>query len=53
MVGLSLGLVFNLALTEMYLVPLQIKKEKPVTHTHQAQVKTESVFMLVMEEAQR
>jgi hypothetical protein len=53
MVGLSLGLVFNLALMEMYLVPLQIKKEKPVTHTHQAQVKIGSVFMLVMEEVQR
>jgi hypothetical protein len=50
MVGLLLGLVFNLALMEMYLVPLQIKKEKPVIHTHLAQVKIPSVFMLAMEE---
>ena len=53
MVGLSLGLVFNLTLMEMYLVPLQIKKEKPVTHIHLAPVKVPLEFMLVMEEVQR
>ena len=53
MVGLLLALVFNLALMEMCLVPLQIKTEKLVTHTHQIQVKIESASTLVMQVAQR
>ncbi len=48
-----LGLIFNLTLMEMYLVPPQIKKEKQVIHIRQTQAKIVLVFMLGMEVAQR